>query len=58
MSILKQLGINTLQDLIEYFPYKYKDFSKTKQLSDVIFGEELTLVGIVKEKKQEISKKG
>ncbi len=58
ISLFKKIGIKTFQDLIEYFPYKYRDFSKIKPLSQVNFGDEITLIGRVEEKKQEVSKRG
>jgi len=36
---LKQLGINTTEDLLFYFPFRYDDFSKTSRIADLKVGE-------------------
>lgn len=36
---LKQLSINTIQDLLFYFPFRYDDFSKTSRIADLKVGE-------------------
>lgn len=35
----KQLGINTTEDLLFYFPFRYDDFSKTSKIADLQVGE-------------------
>ena len=45
---LKQLnskGINTVQDLIDYIPRKYHDFSEAKTISGLIDGEYQSVIG-------------
>ncbi|UFJ41997.1 ATP-dependent DNA helicase RecG [Brevibacillus humidisoli] len=43
---LKALGIETIQDLLEYFPVRYEDY-RIRDLSEVKDGERVTLVATV-----------
>ena len=43
IAALKKLGINTAQDLLLHFPYRYLDFSQTKQIKDLVQGENVSL---------------
>ncbi len=54
----KKIGIQNFEDLLNYFPYKYKDYSKIKQPEKAEFGEIITVIGKVQEKKEEVSKRG
>jgi ATP-dependent DNA helicase RecG len=45
---IKKLGIDTIQELLFYFPYRYLDFSKTVKIIDVKPGESVTIQGVVK----------
>ena len=45
-NLLQKLGINTLEDLITYFPRDYEDRSNPKQIAEVVDGEE-TLIEAV-----------
>lgn len=40
VTLLKKLEIETLGDLITFFPREYEDRSKPKQIKDLIDGEE------------------
>lgn len=40
VTLLKKLEIETLGDLITFFPREYEDRSKPKQISDLVDGEE------------------
>ncbi len=42
-ALLNTLNIYTLNDLLTYFPREYEDRSKTKNIADVIDGEEVTI---------------
>lgn len=42
---LKRLGINTVRDLLYYFPFRYEDFSRTVPIRDLRGGEEVTVAG-------------
>ena len=40
VKLLNRIGIYTLNDLITYFPREYEDRSKTKNIAELIDGEE------------------
>ena len=40
VTLLKKLEIETLGDLITFFPREYEDRSKPKQIKDLVDGEE------------------
>jgi len=44
-SRLKYLGINTAEDLINYFPFRYDDFSNLKTISELKSGDIATVKG-------------
>ena len=44
--LLQKLGINTLEDLITFFPRNYEDRSKPKKICDLVDGEE-TLIDVI-----------
>lgn len=44
---LKRLDLNTLEDLIYHFPFRYDDFSNVSKLSDVKIGDKVTIKGEV-----------
>ena len=46
LTLLQKLGINTLEDLITFFPRNYEDRSKPKKICDLIDGEE-ALIDVV-----------
>lgn len=48
IAALKNLGINTAQDLLLYFPYRYLDFSRLMMIKDIKPGESVSLRGIIK----------
>ena len=39
VTLLRKLGIDTLEDLITFFPREYEDRSKPKNIEDLIDGE-------------------
>lgn len=43
VSLLNNINIFTLEDLLTYFPRDYEDRSKTKSIADLINGEEVTI---------------
>ncbi len=45
---LNRLGIETISDLIHYYPRRYIDRSNITSISDVKVGEEATVIGVVK----------
>ena len=46
-SLLQKLGINTLEDLITYYPRDYEDRGKPKYIASLIDGEEALIDAIV-----------
>ncbi len=44
---LSELGLNTLEDLLYYFPRRYDDYSQLKPINRIQFGEELTIIATV-----------
>lgn len=45
VKLLNKLGINTLEDLITYYPRGYEDRSVPKNISEVVDGEEVLISG-------------
>ena len=41
---LNRLGVETIGDLIYHFPHRYDDFSKLKTISQLMYGEEVSLL--------------
>ncbi len=46
-ELLKSINLNTLEDLLYYFPRRYDDYSQLKTINRLQYGEELTVVGTV-----------
>jgi len=44
---LKRLEIDTLQDLIYYFPFRYDDFSQIEKIQNLTPGKKLSIQGII-----------
>lgn len=44
-SRLKNLNLKTVEDLINHYPFRYDDFSKTQDISQTQIGEVVTLKG-------------
>jgi len=44
-SRLKNLGLETIEDLIFYFPFRYEDFSLIKNIDDLVPNEPVTVRG-------------
>lgn len=44
---LKRLGLETLGDMLYYFPRQYLDFSQLKPINRLWYGEEVTVIGTV-----------
>lgn len=42
---LKNLGIETIDDLLHHYPHRYEDFSQTKITTEVRVGERVTIEG-------------
>jgi ATP-dependent DNA helicase RecG len=44
---LSRLGLQTLRDLLYYFPRRYDDYTKLKPINRLAYGEEVTVIGTV-----------
>lgn len=45
--MLAKLGVHSVEDLLFLFPRRYEDYSATKRISDLVDGENATVVGTV-----------
>jgi ATP-dependent DNA helicase RecG len=45
---LQHLGLRTLEDLLYYFPRRYDDYSRMKTINRLEYGDELSVIGMVK----------
>lgn len=45
---LNRLGLNTLRDMLYFFPRRYDDYSKLKPINRLVYGEDVTVIGVVK----------
>ncbi len=55
---LARLGIETVRDLIYHFPRRYDDFGQLKQINQLSLGEEVTVVGVVRQAQSQRSRSG
>lgn len=55
---LERLGVKTIQDLLYLFPSRYDDFSALKTIDKLEYGEEITIIGTVRETRERTSRKG
>jgi len=46
-QILKALELNTLEDLLYYFPRRYDDYSQLKPINHLLYNEEVTVLGMI-----------
>lgn len=44
---LARLGITTIRDLLYHFPHRYDDYRKLKKISELVYGEEATVIAKV-----------
>lgn len=44
---LKRLGVETVEDLLTYFPRRYVDYSTLKTIDQLFYNEEVTIIGTV-----------
>ncbi len=54
----KSLKINTFFDLLNYFPFRYENYSLISKIKDLQEGEQVTITGKIIDVKNQISKKG
>lgn len=55
---LKKIGIKNYFDLINYFPFRYEDFSIISKISLLQEGEQVTIIGKIIEGRYQITKSG
>mgnify|MGYP001034677326 CR=1 FL=1 len=58
IKIFKKIGIKTYFDLLNYFPYRYENYSLISSINKVQPGEKLTVKGKIINCRQEITKRG
>jgi ATP-dependent DNA helicase RecG len=46
-SMLTRLNLNTLGDMLYYFPRRYDDYSQLKTIRDLFYGQQVTVIGTV-----------
>ncbi len=46
-NVLAKLGLYTLEDLLYYFPRRYDDYSNLKPIHSLMYGEEVTVIGVI-----------
>jgi len=44
---LAGLGMNTLGDMLYYFPHRYEDYAQLKPIKSIWYGEQLTVIGTI-----------
>ena len=44
---LKKLGLETVQDLLLYFPFRYDDFSQTTSIDKIEAGQNISITGTI-----------
>ena len=54
----KTLGINTYSDLLNYFPFRYEDYSLITPIARIQEGEVVTVKGMIIQSKNEMTKRG
>lgn len=42
---LARLGVHTIRDLLYYFPARYDDYSALKTINQLVYGEQVTIIG-------------
>jgi ATP-dependent DNA helicase RecG len=47
-ELLAKLGLNTVEDMLYNFPFRYDDYSEMKLIQDLKYGEEVTILAYVK----------
>ena len=46
---LKKLGVETVEDLLHHYPFRYDDFSKRRKIDELVAGETVTVTAQVLE---------
>lgn len=46
-ELLKKLGLNSIEDMLYFYPRRYDDYSKLKLINQLNYGEEVTIIARV-----------
>jgi ATP-dependent DNA helicase RecG len=55
---LSRLGVETIHDLLYLFPHRYDDYSALETIDKLQYGQEVTIIGTVRETRERTSKRG
>jgi ATP-dependent DNA helicase RecG len=55
---LARLGVTTIEDLLYLFPHRYDDYSALKTINKLEYGDEVTVIGTLRETRERASKRG
>jgi len=44
---LNKLGLGTVYDVLRFFPRRYQDFSSLKTIDQIVYGEDLSVIGTI-----------
>jgi ATP-dependent DNA helicase RecG len=55
---LARMGIRSIRDLLYHAPFRYEDYTAMKQIADLMYGDEVTIAGVVQEIDQYKSQQG
>ena len=55
---LARLGVTTIEDLLYLFPHRYDDYSALKTIDRLEYGDEVTIIGTLRETRERASKRG
>jgi ATP-dependent DNA helicase RecG len=55
---LARLGVESIKDLLYLFPHRYDDYRSLKTIDQLEYGEEVTIIGTVRETRERTSKRG
>lgn len=55
---LERLGVRTVEDLLYLFPRRYDDFSRLRTISQLNYGEEVTIIGVIQEAQNQKTRGG
>ncbi len=47
-QLLARLGLHTLGDMLYYYPRRYEDYSQLKPIKNLWYGEQVTVIGVIK----------
>ena len=53
-----RLGVETVEDLLNFFPRRYVDYSALKTIDQLFYGEEVTIIGTIAQKRIRETRRG